>query len=961
MSTVAPGERFLTAVDTLCPEPGEIVHVLEGSVLVFAQDEADRRIPLTQVDAGGCVVGCLPAHGAHLLLTGLPGTRVRQSELGDDVPIALLAGWLDRIGLAAGHDEFPRSLVRLNDLPDLPEPGTHVVGENSEAHGIAFVQVTDGTAHWCGHSDADVVPEDPPFPLPSSSWLTLDEGCRVARVSAPSASSKWAGPLALAGHSAIACVLQDKADRDHESGHRLEQADVVSAAAVEESIDALASSIGAALRIPTLGDMHASGEFGAAVLVALSSGLTATDDTLQRAVREIETGRHPIEAVADACGARPRRVTLESGWREREGRGLIVKVREDAHGADAHGSDPHGADAHGEAHVHDAALTWRRGWQLIDPATRQHRPVTDAVAEAILPDATELVPVLPPVEVGMARASRLAFSASARDVRIIAITTLLLAGLAFFTPYLTGQIANLFTSHAPTSAYYGLFLAIGLVILTTALWQTLRAIALLRTRSRALSITSGAFIDRMIRLPASWHARVPLGKRMSQVNAPFSASQSMPDDTVARFLDVIAVVGSIAAILTVSGSLAVAVLGVVGVQILASLWLARTSSRRAATRIETSSVAAGWLLELLRGVNRIRIAGAEDRVFLRWALVQARSSRADQQLRVATMIQAVLIAVWPGIGLAVIIIMSSLTGASFAGFLTAQTAMAICIATVASASVAANSALIARESLRSAEPLLAAVPEGGGMGAPPGLISGGLEVRDLVFRYAPDLPPVLDHVSLTIRPGEHLAIVGPSGCGKSTLLRILLGLQEAESGSILVDGKDLASLDRPAVRRQIGSVLQSSQLLSGTIRSNLDMGRGLTTAQLVDALARASMEDDVAAMALGLDTPVSDGGGTVSGGQRQRLLIARALAGKPRMLVFDEATSALDNITQAAVVDALERLRLTRIVVAHRLSTIRHADRIIVMDAGRIVDSGTYEELVERPGPFRELAVRQQA
>ena len=176
-----------------------------------------------------------------------------------------------------------------------------------------------------------------------------------------------------------------------------------------------------------------------------------------------------------------------------------------------------------------------------------------------------------------------------------------------------------------------------------------------------------------------------------------------------------------------------------------------------------------------------------------------------------------------------------------------------------------------------------------------------------------------------------------------------------------MDGKDLNSLDRPAVRRQIGSVLQSSQLISGTIRANLDMGRGFTTEQLFDALAMASIADDVRDMALGLDTPVSDGGGTISGGQRQRLLIARALTGNPRMLVFDEATSALDNITQAAVVDALERLRLTRVVVAHRLSTIRRADRIIVMDAGRIVDSGTYDERVDRPGPFRDLALRQQA
>jgi ABC-type bacteriocin/lantibiotic exporter with double-glycine peptidase domain len=214
-------------------------------------------------------------------------------------------------------------------------------------------------------------------------------------------------------------------------------------------------------------------------------------------------------------------------------------------------------------------------------------------------------------------------------------------------------------------------------------------------------------------------------------------------------------------------------------------------------------------------------------------------------------------------------------------------------------------------------------------------------------------------VSIDVHPGEHVAIVGPSGCGKSTLMRVLLGLDDAESGTILVDDRDLATLDRTAVRRQIGSVLQSSLLLPGPIRLNVDMGRGLPSTRIWEALEQAAVADDVRAMALGLDTPVADGGGTISGGQRQRILIARALAGKPRLLIFDEATSALDNITQADVVAELERLQLTRIVIAHRLATVKHADRILVMDAGRIVDMGTYDELMGREGLFREIARRQ--
>jgi ABC-type bacteriocin/lantibiotic exporter with double-glycine peptidase domain len=324
------------------------------------------------------------------------------------------------------------------------------------------------------------------------------------------------------------------------------------------------------------------------------------------------------------------------------------------------------------------------------------------------------------------------------------------------------------------------------------------------------------------------------------------------------------------------------------------------------------------------------------------------------------MAQGVVIAVWPILALAVIVLVTGMTGATFGDFITAQAAASAATGAVAAAALAANASLVARETIRKAKPVLDSSPEGSVDGAQPGLISGGIEGRDIVFRYAPELPPVLDRVNISVAPGEHVAIVGPSGCGKTTLMRILLGLEDPESGVIAVDGRDLASLNRPAVRRQIGSVLQSSMLLPGELRNNIDMGRGLTTTQVWEALDAASLGDDVRAMPMGLNTPVTDGGGTLSGGQQQRVLIARAMAGNPRILVLDEATSALDNITQATVVETLNSLRITRIVVAHRLSTIRHADRIIVLDAGRVVDDGTYDELMAKPGAFRELALRQQ-
>jgi ABC-type bacteriocin/lantibiotic exporter with double-glycine peptidase domain len=217
----------------------------------------------------------------------------------------------------------------------------------------------------------------------------------------------------------------------------------------------------------------------------------------------------------------------------------------------------------------------------------------------------------------------------------------------------------------------------------------------------------------------------------------------------------------------------------------------------------------------------------------------------------------------------------------------------------------------------------------------------------------------LDRLSLTIDSGEHVALVGPSGSGKSTLARVLLGLDDPESGSIAFDGRDFAALDRAAVRRQIGAVLQSSRLLPCSIRDNVSMGRDLSSEQVWEALRLAALAGDVKAMAMGLDTLVTDGESTVSGGQRQRILLARAIAGTPRILVLDEATSSVDNATQARLVEAVRHLRMTRIVIAHRLSTIRHADRIVVLDAGRVAQQGTYDELVAAPGIFRDLVERQ--
>jgi ATP-binding cassette subfamily C protein len=259
-------------------------------------------------------------------------------------------------------------------------------------------------------------------------------------------------------------------------------------------------------------------------------------------------------------------------------------------------------------------------------------------------------------------------------------------------------------------------------------------------------------------------------------------------------------------------------------------------------------------------------------------------------------------------------------------------------------------------------PIVTSLPEIQPGKSDPGTLTGEIEMVHVSFRYREDGPWVLDDVSLAIRPGELVAVVGGSGSGKSTLLRLLIGFEQPQSGTIYYDGQDLAGLDAGEVRRQTGVVLQNGKLFTGDILSNIiGSAANLTATDALEAACMAGLDRDLASMPMGLHTLVSEGGATLSGGQRQRLLIARAIVHRPRILLLDEATSALDNRTQATVSTSIDKLEATRVVIAHRLSTILHADRIIVLAGGRIVQTGTYAELIKEDGPFAELARRQLA
>ena len=302
---------------------------------------------------------------------------------------------------------------------------------------------------------------------------------------------------------------------------------------------------------------------------------------------------------------------------------------------------------------------------------------------------------------------------------------------------------------------------------------------------------------------------------------------------------------------------------------------------------------------------------------------------------------------------------SLMSSADFVSFVSALGIVSAAVGQMVMSLISAVSAIPVYRRLR---PILEAEPENDAAKPPPGKLSGAIDVRNVSFRYGPDQRQILSGLSMQVKPGEFVAVVGESGSGKSTLLRLLLGFETPGSGSIAYDGQDVSHVNLQALRSRIGVVLQDSRLLPDTVLRNIIGHSGkLTVDDAWEAARLAGCEQDIREMPMGMHTMLSAGGGSVSGGQRQRILIARALAKKPAVLLFDEATSALDNETQAAVSAGIERLRGSRLLIAHRLSTVMNADRIYVLHEGRMAECGTYRQLMEKDGVFARLARRQLA
>ena len=601
------------------------------------------------------------------------------------------------------------------------------------------------------------------------------------------------------------------------------------------------------------------------------------------------------------------------------------------------------------------------GYEFTDPVTFKKRRINDETQKLFEEDAIFFYKPFPQRKIGIKDILvYMTLSRSVTDYALIFITGAIITAIGALTPMFNKLAYGKVLSSGQMPMLYGLMFFMISAAIGNILFSTVSNLITQAVQTKQTVAIEAAVMMRVLSMPASFFRNFSAGELYNRTQSFTELCKMLASAVLSTGLTSVFSLVYITQIFHYTPALVVPSLVItlitVGFSIVSTL--INTQVSRASMRLAAQE--SGMNYAMITGIQKIKLAGAEKRAFARWGRLYAKEAEYLYNPPMVIKMNSVISAAIGLIGTVVMYSAAINSGVTFDNYVAFTSSYGYISGAFMQLSSIALMVAGIRPTLEMVSPILDEEPETAEKKQTVTSLGGNIELSHVCFRYADNMPDVLDDLSIRIKAGEYVAIVGETGCGKSTLIRILLGFEKPRKGSVFYDGRDISSLDLRSLRRHIGVVIQNGKLMMGSIFENITISAPwLGRDDAWEAAEAAGIAQDIREMPMGMMTMISEGQGGISGGQKQRLLIARALASKPKVLMFDEATSALDNMTQKKVTEAITSYNCTRIVIAHRLSTIQSCDRILLLKNGKFAEDGTYDELIERQGFFAELVERQ--
>jgi NHLM bacteriocin system ABC transporter ATP-binding protein len=653
--------------------------------------------------------------------------------------------------------------------------------------------------------------------------------------------------------------------------------------------------------------------------------------------------KEPLEAIARASQIRIRRIILTDKWWLKDCGAILAYTRDENR---------------------PVALlpTTKNRYQLFDPVSQNRTIINSQIAADLQPTAYTFYPPFPSKKLTAIELIQFALKEHISDLFLLLWTGIFTTFLGMLTP----QVTAILIDYAIPTANKNVIFQLCLGLLSATMGQLIFAIAETFSRLRIETIsdihTQAAAWDRLLNLPLPFFREYSTGDLRSRVSAISEIRSQIGGNTLDTFFSILVSFPNIWLLFYYNFNLGILAILILIFNITFTVIIGVITRKKATELQELNGNIFGLMVQLINGVGKLRVAGAENRAFAHWSKYYTQQQKLKLTLQSLSDTLSLFNQMLPTISIILLfntainlINNTQNLGLSTGTFLAFNATFGILLAATTNLADVVIRILYVAGLWERVKPILNTEPEVNNKKIEPSKLTGKLGLENVNFSYGKNTNLILKNVTITAKPGEFIAIVGSSGSGKSTIMRLLLGFETPTTGKVYYDHYDLREINIQSLRRQLGVVLQSSRINSGSIFDNIAGGALISIDEAWKACKQVNLADDIAAMPMEMHTVISEGGGNISGGQKQRLLIARALVLKPKILLFDEATSSLDNKTQAIVTESLEKLNVTRVVIAHRLSTIQKADNIYVLEAGKIVQQGRFEQLIKEQGAFSKL------